>query len=118
MSYIDIICDNSIDIKIEAALNNKYSVVSNFTREVNSIKDKNLKLSLLSAIIDGNLDKAANIQKTAMKILSTAAKRMEKHRRNKGVVSREEYLTNSISSKKPWLELKISRATWYRRGMM
>lgn len=29
---------------------------------------------------------------------------------------RDEYLANSISKAKPWEELGISRATWYRRG--
>lgn len=29
---------------------------------------------------------------------------------------RDQYLAESLSSKKPWEALGISRATWYRRG--
>lgn len=29
---------------------------------------------------------------------------------------RAEFLANSLMAKKPWEALKISRATWYRRG--
>jgi len=40
---------------------------------------------------------------------------MEKMRRKRGVIPREEYLKKSLSHKQPWKELGISRATWYRR---
>ncbi len=36
-------------------------------------------------------------------------------RRAQGVLPRAEYLAQSLSRKKPWLEAGVSRATWYRR---
>lgn len=36
-------------------------------------------------------------------------------RRNAGAVPREEYLDNALSNTKPWEELGMSRATYYRR---
>ena len=41
------------------------------------------------AIIDGNLEEAEKIKKQAAK--KSAAKRMEKHRRNKGIVDHIEH---------------------------
>ncbi len=111
--YIDIICWNSIDKTINSVLHKKKNVVEYFRNEVNSIKDKKLKKSILDAIIKGDLDKIEKIKKIANK--SSAAKRMEKMRRKRGVIPREEYLKKSLSHKQPWKELGISRATWYRR---
>jgi hypothetical protein len=36
-------------------------------------------------------------------------------RRDKGAISREQYLTNSLSRQRPWLAEGTSRRTWYRR---
>jgi len=45
VTYIDIICEDSIDERIENALQNKGSVVQDFKHEIDMIKDKkdNLK---------------------------------------------------------------------------
>ena len=49
------------------------------------------------------------------------AKNTEQHRaaaRAKGVKPREQYLAEHTANRdKPWLELKISKATYYRRGL-
>jgi hypothetical protein len=37
-------------------------------------------------------------------------------RRASGSVTRDEYERNSLSSRKPWEKLGVSRATWYRMG--
>lgn len=37
-------------------------------------------------------------------------------RRGQGVVPRQQYLAQSLSSQKPWEQLGMSRATWYRKG--
>ena len=113
VTYINITCDNSIDIEIDNALYSKSNVVSNFRREIDKIKDKRLKTALLNAIIDGDLKKAEDIKNQAKK--SSGAQRMEKYRRKKGIIPRSEYIENSLSFKKPWAELGISRATWYRK---
>jgi len=114
VTYINITCYNSIDIKIDNALYSKSNVVSCFKKEVAQIKDKKLRMSLLNAIIDGDLAKAEEIKNKAKQ--SSAAKRMEKHRRRKGIIPRDEYIKNSLSFKKPWKKLRISRATWYRNS--
>ena len=66
------------------------------------------------------------IESCEMKHLNTIIDRDEKYRRNnvrrqmlrrkEGVLSREEYVRNSISKRRPWEELGMSRASWYRRG--
>lgn len=38
-----------------------------------------------------------------------------KRRRANGAIAREEYLEKALSNTKPWVALKISRATYYRR---
>lgn len=114
-NYINISCLNSIDTKINSSIFKKANIISDFKREMDTIKDKKLKKALLSAIIDGNLELAEQIKLEDMKKNNTAAKRMEKMRRKRGVIPREEYILNSISNKKPWEELGISRATWYRK---
>ena len=113
VTYIDIVCDSSIDERILLNLEVKGNVVNDFKRELNEIKDKKLRKSLLEAVVSGKLDKAEKIKKIAKK--SNAAKRMEKMRRKRGVIPREEYIENSISHKAPWKALGISRASWYRK---
>ena len=116
VTYIDIICSNSIDIKINNTLRLKENIASSFRKDLEKIKDKKLKKSLLNAILDGNLDKANKIiEEAELSQKNTTAKRMEKMRRKRGVIPRKEYLENSITKKSPWKELNISRATWYRR---
>lgn len=113
-NYINISCLNSIDIKIDNSIFKKANIVSDFKHEMEMIKDKKLKKALLNAIIDGNLELAEKIKFEDQKKSTTAAKRMEKMRRKRGVIKREEYLSNSLSSKEPWKIQGISRATWYR----
>lgn len=116
VTYIDIICSNSIDIKIHNTLISKKDIASSFRKDLDKIKDKKLQKILLHAILDGELDKANEIiekAKTSQK--NTSAKRMEKMRRKRGVIPREEYLANSLSKKKPWDKAGVSRATWYRK---
>jgi len=114
-NYINISCSNSIDIKIDNSIFEKANIVSDFKQEMEMIKDKKLKKALLSAIMDGNLELAEKIKLEDKKKNNTAAKRMEKMRRKRGVQKREEYLSNSLSQKRPWEDQGISRATWYRR---
>jgi len=42
--------------------------------------------------------------------------REENRRREAGAITRKEYETNSLSQKKPWEKLGMSRRTWYRKG--
>jgi SNF2 family DNA or RNA helicase len=115
VTYIDIICNNSIDTKIYNTLLSKGNVATSFKKDLEQVKDKKLKKSLLNAIIDGNLDEVNRIiEKAKLAQENTAAKRMEKMRRKKGVIKRKDYLQNSITQKAPWKELGISRTTWYR----
>jgi ElaB/YqjD/DUF883 family membrane-anchored ribosome-binding protein len=101
-------------MKILFALENKKTTSDLFDKELKNIKDKDLKKSLVRAILSGDMKRAEKIIEEAKKALSSA-KRMEKMRRKRGVIPREEYLKNSLSNKKPWKELGISRATWYRK---
>ena len=45
-----------------------------------------------------------------------ARQRKEKSRRAKGVIPREKYLRQALSRTRPWEQLGISRAQWYRRA--
>ena len=45
-----------------------------------------------------------------------ARQRRQAKRRAKGKKPRAEWLAKSVSQTKPWLPLKMSRRTWYRRG--
>jgi hypothetical protein len=58
----------------------------------------------LSTIIDSSEKQKRNTQ----------AKRAE--RQNKGSLTRAEFLTNSLTNTKPWENLGMSRAAWYRKG--
>lgn len=65
------------------------------------------------------------ISSDEMKSMSTIISPSEKKKRNAqlkkelrreaGAISREDYLANAVSNTKPWEELGISRATWYRK---
>ncbi|WP_157943453.1 hypothetical protein [Pseudomonas orientalis] len=61
-------------------------------------------------------------EQSKMKTIIDDEERDERHRaremqrrREKGAISREEYLGNSVSKSKPWEALGISRPTYYRR---
>ena len=114
VDYISLYCSYSIDMKILYALENKKDVSELFSKELDEIKDKDLKKSLIRAIISGNMQKAEKIIEESKKSLS-AAKRMEKMRRKRGVIPRDEYLEKSISRQKPWEKISVSRAMWYRK---
>lgn len=42
--------------------------------------------------------------------------RQAERRRQSGAVPRQQHVTNSISTRKPWIAEGISRRTWYRRN--
>jgi len=116
VTYIDVICSHSIDVKIHNTLILKEDIATSFRKDLDKIKDKKLKKSLLNAILEGDVEKANEIiAKAEAAQNNTAAKRMEKMRRKRGVIPREEYIKNSLTYKAPWKELGISRATWYRK---
>jgi len=116
VTYIDIICSHSIDVKIHNTLILKEDIATSFRKDLDKIKDKKLKKSLLNAILEGDIEKANEIiAKAEAAQKNTAAKRMEKIRRKRGVIPREEYIKNSLTYKASWKELGISRATWYRK---
>jgi hypothetical protein len=66
------------------------------------------------------------IESAEMRFLSTIIDKEEKYRRKnqkrsterriKGSIPRERYEANSLTKKRPWESLGISRATWYRQG--
>ena len=45
-----------------------------------------------------------------------ATSRERERRRRQGAVSRDEFLSSSITRQAPWKQLGMSRATWYRKG--
>jgi hypothetical protein len=61
---------------------------------------------------------AVNIGKRARRVLRKRRDRLakERKRRDRGVKPRAEYEANSSSKSKPWWQLGLSRATWYRLG--
>jgi hypothetical protein len=61
---------------------------------------------------------AVNVGKRARRVLRKRRDRLakERKRRDRGVKPRAEYEANSLSKSKPWWQLGLSRATWYRLG--
>lgn len=58
-----------------------------------------------------------NSERKKQRSLEAVRQRQEEHRRRQGSVPREEYLESSFTRSRPWEALKISRSTWYKRGL-
>lgn len=61
-------------------------------------------------------------EQKGLKTIIDEEEKLERHRiremerrRVNGAISREEYLLNALSNTQPWLEMKISRRTYFRR---